>query len=242
MKFQALNIMLIASVAISGCMSKPIKEGSSDISKKVVEFPQLGKTNYVVPGGMVMLSTNYSSGYRYKLKSDLQQSVQMGLSSIRVSSSDELVPSTVQDEVYHCTRKKSMYQLLGGLSTADVCFHVKNNKISHLKYGSSILWMRHEFEKPLDVDVDEVTYPSNDNIMKKELIYEGYSGDEVLFSFKAYDKDLEKPSSIKPYSVKINKIPEKIKVLEAEISIDDAKPNSLTYSVVKHFEFNNSKK
>lgn len=230
------KIALISfAVILSGCVAAPQKEVAANVSEKNLSFPKNDEKTYVVNGGLVHLKTAYESGYRFRVKNYFTKSVQLGLATINVGTDQDLQPSIIENEPYHCTTTNS-YREIGGSTNKNVCFLEKHGKFIALQYAPTMFWHKHELNPPLETVRTEVVTDFSNLYTKKELIYNGSTNKTLMFLEKEYGNDLQKPFKMRPVNVKIEGNSEIIEISGAKIKVFEYNANSMTFAIEKPFD------
>lgn len=212
---------------LTGCMNAPVKQDAGQISTKYLKYPELGKKSHLVSNGIFLLKTDYISGYRYKLATELNVSLGFGAYSVFISPSEELIPSIMEGEEYHCVTSYALKQLIG-TSTKNVCLKITDDRVVSMRYAPSAYWFTHEFKSGVKARRSEINI-NNSEISKIEIIFEGATQDKILFVQKIYGNNLTIPLANKP--IIINRDKSIIEMLGAVIEVYEISANSITYSV-----------
>lgn len=220
--------VLLLSMAISGCVTTPVKDGVGDVAEKNFRFPKIGQKIHVISNGIVLMDASYKSGYKYKLVNPLSLTLGFGAYSVQIDKNEELVPSILDGKEVHCTTSNSMRQLIG-MSSNRACLAISGTKATHLKYAPSAHWFTKEFEEPIEVSRREVAVNPSGTVTKTELIYQGSTGGKIMFLRKDFGENLEIPKSAKPIIVDIKD--GGVEILGARITVENANSNSLTYTI-----------
>jgi hypothetical protein len=231
------NISLIlAALFISGCTAIPKTNSAGDVSKKEISFPPLGQKIFVVSGGIIHLKTAYVSGYKFSLAQPYQKSVQLGLANISVGVGEDLTPSMLDGEEYHCV-SSNVYNDLIGFSNKNVCFHEDQGKFTKIKYAPGMYWFTVDLSPPVDTIKSEIIVSKTKTYAKKELIYDGSTTDgNIVIIEREYTDSLIRPSKLRPITIKVEKMPSKVDILGATINVLEYTPSSMTYTLEKSFE------
>ena len=229
------TILTSLSVILFGCASTPKQEIASGGSEKNLSFPKLNEKTYVIGGGLVHLKTAYKSGYRFKVKNNFTKSVQLGFAVISIGVDQDLQPSTLDGEEYHCATEKS-YREVGGATGRNVCFLEKDGKFIALQYAPRMFWIKNDLVPPVDVVRTEVVTEFLGAYAKKELIYNGSKNDTLMFIEKDYGSDLQKPLRVRPVNVNIRRNSEIIEISGAKIRVFEYNSSSMTFAVEKVFD------
>ena len=228
-------LITLITVCIIGCTAMPKNDMAGSITEKNLTFPPISKKIYVMAGGLVHIKTGYKSGYRFKLKDALDQSVQLGLATIKINPSDELIPSVLEGKEYHCVSFNA-YKDMFGFGSSNVCLFEEQGKFTHIRYAPGVYWFKYDFSPPLGITKNEVVVAMNNAYSKKELVYDGSTLGNLMFSEKEYGINLQTPNKTKPIVVKIDSVPNLLDVSGASIKVLEYSSNSLTFTLEKSWD------
>lgn len=227
-------VVLVMTTVLSGCATIPTIKGDSVPREKNAFFPKENQQIHVVNGGLVHLRTNYISRFAFRMAQPLSTGFMLG--RITVSTEDLLSEADLDGKRFYCTSRNAYSDPLTG-PLAKACFQVaENDKFSHVKVAPGAIWFTKELTPNVDYIGFEMPIISGTKPLKRELIFEGSEGGNLLFTERLYETSLETPSRAKPLLVKVDSTPAQISLNGAILNVVAYTTNSLTYTLQKAWE------
>lgn len=230
MKKVRLVIILLTSILMIACASKPIVSGESITQEKSISFPKAGQQSSANIGSLVLMHTAYQSRFTYRLKQPFLMPVML-LNKVQVSIDEPLTESIVDGVTGYCSSSKVYHDAIGG-PWSIACFRSSmKGKFSSVTYQPGAIIGSKDISPPIEYEMREDGFTQTTRPMKRELFFDGRENNVLMFTERLFDASLVTPSRVKPLIAKVDSLPAKIVIDGAEISVIDYTSRTLTYVV-----------
>lgn len=219
---------IAAALSLSGCLIAPTIKKDAYAETRTASFPKVVQKVYAVSGGIVHMKANYVSAYEYSLVEPLNTNY--WLQRLRVPVTEKFRAAAYDGKEVYCSSSMVIVDLITG-PFRQACFVLDGGKFTEVMAFPGGATMAKKFDPGLEVTRTEIIIPQGEKILKRELIYEGSQDGVLHFSERIYDNTVDVPSKKKPIAVKAEKTPLSIDVLGVNLSIQDYKYNSITYTL-----------